>query len=99
MAKEWHGILTTRSLFIIKNTSINKVLVGFTAGLLVGILFAPAKGSETRENIARRGNELKDKFNDLVDSVTDKFESLKADAEDMVDQGMRQAKSYQNEVS
>jgi gas vesicle protein len=78
---------------------MNKVLVGFTAGLLVGILFAPAKGSETRETIARRGNDLKDKFNDLVDSITDKFDSIKADAEDMVDEGMRQARSYQNEVS
>ncbi len=78
---------------------MNKVLVGFTAGILVGILFAPAKGSETRETIARRGNELKDKFNDLVDSMTDKFDSLKADAEDLVDEGMRQARSYQNEVS
>lgn len=78
---------------------MNKVLVGFTAGLLVGILFAPAKGSETRESIARRGNELKDKFNDLIDSITDKFDSLKAEAEELVDEGMRQAKAYQNEVS
>lgn len=78
---------------------MNKVLVGFTAGLLVGILFAPAKGSETRETIARRGNDLKDKFNDLVDSITDKFESLQADAEELVDESMRQSKAYQNEVS
>lgn len=78
---------------------MNKLLVGFSAGLLVGILFAPAKGSETRETIARRGNELKNKFNDLVDAITDKFDSLKSEAEDMVDTGMRQAKAYQNEVS
>ena len=78
---------------------MNKLLIGFSAGLLVGILFAPAKGSETRESIARRGNDLKDKFNDLVDSITDKFDSLKSEAEDVVEKGMRQAKAYQNEVS
>ena len=78
---------------------MNKLLVGFSAGLLVGILFAPAKGSETRESIARRGSDLKDKFNDLVDSITDKFDSLKTEAEDVVDTGIRQAKAYQTEVS
>ena len=62
---------------------MNKVLFGFTAGLLVGLLFAPAKGSETRENIARRGQDLKNKFNDLVDSITDKFDSLTSEVEDM----------------
>lgn len=78
---------------------MNKLLVGFSAGLLVGILFAPAKGSETRETIARRGNDLKNKFNDLVDAITDKFESLETEVEDAMDKGMRQAKAYQNEVS
>ena len=34
---------------------MNKILIGFTAGLLVGLLFAPAKGSETRETISRQG--------------------------------------------
>jgi gas vesicle protein len=85
--------------FIFKNTGMNKLLVGFSAGLLVGILFAPAKGAETRGTIARRGNELKNKFNDLVDAIADKFDSLKAETEEMMEEGMRQAKSYQNEVS
>jgi len=78
---------------------MNKLLVGFSAGLLVGILFAPAKGAETRGTITRRGNELKNKFNDLVDAIADKFDSLKAETEEMMEEGMRQAKSYQNEVS
>jgi len=78
---------------------MNKLLVGFSAGLLVGILFAPAKGTETRETIARRGNELKNKFNDLVDAIADKFDSLKSETEEMMEKGMRQAKSYQDEVS
>ena len=62
---------------------MNKILIGFTAGLLVGLLFAPAKGSETRETISTAGRDLKNKFNDLVDSITDKFDSLTGDVEDL----------------
>ena len=60
---------------------MNKILIGFTAGLLVGLLFAPAKGSETRETITRRGRDLKNQFNDLVDAITDKFDSLTGEVE------------------
>jgi hypothetical protein len=99
LVRDWHDILITPVFIHLKNTGMNKILVGFSAGLLVGILFAPAKGSETRETIARRGNDLKDRFNDLVDAITDKFDSLKAEAEDAMDKEIRQAKAYQNEVS
>ena len=78
---------------------MNKLLIGFSAGLLVGVLFAPAKGSETRESIAQKGKDLKDKFNDLVDSVSEKFQSAGSEAEDLFDQGARKARSYANEVS
>lgn len=74
---------------------MNKILVGFCAGLLTGILFAPAKGSETRETISNRGKELKNRFNDLVDSITDKFDSMKDDVEDFARQ---EARSYKNEM-
>jgi gas vesicle protein len=77
---------------------MNKVLIGFTAGLLVGLLFAPAKGSETRENISRQGRDLKDKFNDLVDSITDKIDSLRGDAEDLVMEETQRMRSFKNEV-
>jgi len=54
------------------------LLVGIAAGLAVGaalgVLFAPAKGSETRKKIAGKGNDLADalkkKFDDLVDNLT-----------------------------
>ena len=78
---------------------MNKVLIGFTAGLLVGVLFAPAKGSLTRESISSKGRDLKDKFNDLVDSVTDKFDSLRDDAEDLAEEGRQRARSFKNEIA
>lgn len=77
---------------------MNKILVGFTAGLLVGLLFAPAKGSETRESISNRGRDLKNKFNDLVDAVTDKFDSMRDDVEDFVTEERQAARSFKNEM-
>ena len=72
---------------------MNKLLIGFSAGLLVGILFAPAAGSETRETIARRGRDLKDKFNDLVDSISEKFETVKEEAEDFAERTKEQVRT------
>ncbi len=77
---------------------MNKLLIGFSAGLLVGILFAPAKGTDTRDSIARRGRDLKDKFNDLVDSLSDKFETVQEEAEEMVERGRQKARSYKTEI-
>ncbi|MGZ8557970.1 MAG: YtxH domain-containing protein [Chitinophagaceae bacterium] len=73
---------------------MNKLLIGFTTGLIVGLLFAPAKGSETRETISNRGRELKNKFNDLVDSVTDKFDSMQDDVEELATETRQSARAY-----
>ena len=78
---------------------MSKILVGFTAGLLVGLLFAPAKGSETRESISNRGKDLKNKFNDLVDAVTDKFDSMTDDVEDFVNKEKQTEKYFIDEVT
>ncbi len=73
---------------------MNKLLIGFTTGLIVGLLFAPAKGSETRETISNRGKELKNKFNDLVDSVADKFDSMQDDVDEVVMGNRPGARAY-----
>jgi len=63
--------------------SSGKVLLGIfagaAAGALMGILFAPEKGSATRSKILSKGGEyaddLKEKFGEFVDSVAEKYES------------------------
>jgi len=48
------------------NKTLSNFLVGFlagaAAGAIAGILFAPGKGSETRQNIRKKVRDLSDEF-------------------------------------
>ena len=57
---------------------ISGVLVGALAGLTAGILLAPEKGTETRRRLREKGN-------DLANSVKNKFSKYGDDAEGMLD--------------
>lgn len=58
---------------------MNRTFITLVVGIGLGLLLAPAKGSETWKK-------LKDGLNDFKDDATDK-------AKDMVDQGRRSLKS------
>lgn len=57
------------------------VMAGIAAGAVLGMLFAPEKGSNTRKNISKKGDDLAsalsdkvdEKFNELMNSVTGKM--------------------------
>mgnify|MGYP003396813170 FL=1 len=67
----------------------NKVVVGVIAGVaigaLVGVLFAPAKGSKTRKRVMNKAtaykDELQSKIEDLVDGVSDQYDALLQDVQ------------------
>ena len=72
----------------------SRLLTGFLAGLVVGILLAPEKGSETRRKIADKGIDLKNKFNDFVDGLQNKFEDVKDEAGRMANKAKEKAQSF-----
>lgn len=65
------------------------VVAGAAAGALLGVLFAPSKGTVLRRKMYRTGERevetLKDKFNDFIDTITEKFEKVQEDVNDMVE--------------
>jgi gas vesicle protein len=72
---------------------MSKLLLGFTAGVIVGILFAPDKGSATRQKIADTGSDLKDKFNDFIDGLSGRMDDMEEEAGNFAEKAKAQFKS------
>ena len=64
-------------------STLRTFLLGVSVGTIVGVLYAPNKGSITRRRLSERGEELRDQFNDLKSSITDKIDSLRDNVNDM----------------
>jgi gas vesicle protein len=89
-------ILKEQRVTIINNKKMSsgKVLLGLLAGVaagaLLGVLFAPEKGSVTRKKIVKKGEDyaedLKGKFNEFLDSISEKFEKVKEDVTEFAEQ-------------
>ena len=65
------------------------VIAGAAAGAIAGILFAPDKGSFTRRRFKRKSyeytDELEEKFNDLIDSITEQFQTVVEEVNQMAE--------------
>ncbi|MEX0988510.1 MAG: YtxH domain-containing protein [Bacteroidales bacterium] len=74
------------------------ILAGVTAGAILGVLLAPDKGSATRKKMTKKGKEfsddIKDKLDDFMESVSKKFEKVKEEMSDFTEK----AKSKDEEV-
>lgn len=85
--------------------STGKVVLGALAGLALGaalgILFAPEKGKTTRKKISKKSRDyaedMTDKFNELIDTLSHKFEGVKNDVKVKMEDGkVRAERAYEN---
>ncbi len=84
--------------------STGKVVLGTMAGLaiggILGILFAPKKGTVTRQKIMDKGNDyaedLKSKYNDFADIISEKLQSAKEFAMEMSEDGKAEYDEIKN---
>ena len=64
------------------------VVTGLAVGATLGVLFAPDRGEKTRKKIADKTKETKEKlkesFDDFVDVVSEKYDALKNDGEEIL---------------
>ena len=49
------------------------VMAGIAAGAVLGVLFAPEKGADSRKNISKKGEDLANALNQKID---EKFDEL-----------------------
>jgi len=78
------------------------VVAGAATGALLGVLFAPARGSVTRRSVLRKGERqvdgLKHSFNEFIDSITNKFDQVKEEVVDFAEEAMKNADAVEKEV-
>lgn len=76
---------------------------GVAIGLVLGVLFAPASGEETRRKISRRAANLKDTVRDTYDeianTVTDQVDRVKGTANRLMNRGENAYNGAMDETS
>lgn len=81
-----------------KENVVIGVLAGIAVGALLGVLFAPDKGSETRKKFSREGSDLADDLKDKFSELMDTLEAVKEEAGKFYEKGMDKAEELKKEA-
>lgn len=78
------------------------ILGGIATGAMLGILFAPEKGTKTRRKIMDKGNDyaddLKDKFDTVLGTITKKYEKIWQQGENLIAEEKEKFDIAKNEI-
>ena len=78
------------------------ILGGVAAGALMGVLFAPEKGSKTRKKIISKANDgsdvLKGKFDSLLKSMNQKYDNILHSKEELISDGEARLNAVKKEL-
>ena len=74
---------------------MNKVLIAFTSGVILGLLYAPQKGRTTRDKLSNLGNNMKEQWNNLTDKIASKIDCAKEGIDQVADSAIEKVESTQ----
>jgi gas vesicle protein len=77
---------------------MNKIIIAFTSGIILGMLYAPSKGKNTRNKIANLGTDLKEGWNNITDSVADRIDSIRVGVDEMADSAVEKVEGVQFDI-
>jgi gas vesicle protein len=88
------------------NRSINQAsgfILGAIVGGVLGVLFAPNKGSETRRKIANSrdnfSNSVKDEYGNLVNMVNQEISDVKVKANEALEHGLARVEKVKSNLT
>jgi gas vesicle protein len=81
-----------------KSNVVLGILAGAAVGALLGVLFAPDKGSKTRRKIYRKGEDIVDDLKDKALDLAEKANDLSRKASKLVDKVNEKVQTVKHET-
>lgn len=71
---------------------------GIVVGVILGVLFAPDSGEETRRKLSQRAAGIKDSYDDIADDVSYTYHKAKNKISNVVNKGKDEYSDLQDDI-